>query len=291
LLDSAWDAGIRHFDTARVYGTGDAESVLGEFAKSRRTELTIATKFGIRPIAAGPGGKAAKDTARKLLRRSARLRELARTISRRTGQGGRFTSAEALDSFETSLRELDTDYVDLLLLHDCAPADWAGPELRDALAGLVEAGRIRWFGTATDHARTRTILTGGGAAPAVVQFNSDAQDRNVTDIARLGTDAQLITYRSLGSVFERLSAILRPGADPAQTWSRILDVDVADRGELARLLLAHAIWSNPGGIVLFSSSDPRRIATNAAVARSQPFEPEQLRTLERLIDALPAQAT
>src|SRR5690349_10156669 len=49
LLGAAYEAGIRHFDVAPMYGLGRAEAELGAFARARRSELTITTKFGIDP--------------------------------------------------------------------------------------------------------------------------------------------------------------------------------------------------------------------------------------------------
>src|SRR5580692_11204802 len=48
-LAAAHDAGITFFDTARSYGYGDSESVLGEFLFGRRQNALISTKFGIVP--------------------------------------------------------------------------------------------------------------------------------------------------------------------------------------------------------------------------------------------------
>ena len=81
LLDAAWDAGIRHFDTARVYGSGDAEELLGSFAGGRRSAMTITTKFGIEPLPSNPATAIAKGTVRRLLRRSRPLLALARRLS------------------------------------------------------------------------------------------------------------------------------------------------------------------------------------------------------------------
>src|SRR5579859_111180 len=55
LLQEAYDAGIRHFDVAPMYGLGRAESELGSFTQAHRSEVTIATKFGIRPTLAARG--------------------------------------------------------------------------------------------------------------------------------------------------------------------------------------------------------------------------------------------
>src|SRR5689334_980851 len=49
VLEVAFDAGVRHFDTARYYGYGEAEGILGRFLNSRRSQVTITTKFGIEP--------------------------------------------------------------------------------------------------------------------------------------------------------------------------------------------------------------------------------------------------
>ncbi|HZR96554.1 MAG TPA: aldo/keto reductase [Gaiellaceae bacterium] len=46
-VDAAWSRGVRHYDTAPLYGSGRAESRLGEaLAGKPRDELTISTKVG-----------------------------------------------------------------------------------------------------------------------------------------------------------------------------------------------------------------------------------------------------
>jgi len=51
LLETAFDAGIRHFDVAPAYGHGQAEGCLGEFLRGKRDQVTVATKYGILPPA------------------------------------------------------------------------------------------------------------------------------------------------------------------------------------------------------------------------------------------------
>ena len=50
LLESAFDVGIRYFDTAPSYGDGVSERRLGRFLKrmpaGQRSQVTVATKFG-----------------------------------------------------------------------------------------------------------------------------------------------------------------------------------------------------------------------------------------------------
>jgi aryl-alcohol dehydrogenase-like predicted oxidoreductase len=49
LLEAAFDQGVRHFDTAPLYGMGLAEEVLSIFARGRRSDITITSKFGLLP--------------------------------------------------------------------------------------------------------------------------------------------------------------------------------------------------------------------------------------------------
>src|SRR5882757_1313079 len=49
LLETAYEAGIRHFDVAPMYGYGEAETCLGEFLQHHRGQITVTTKYGIAP--------------------------------------------------------------------------------------------------------------------------------------------------------------------------------------------------------------------------------------------------
>ena len=46
-LHRALDIGVTFLDTANVYGLGHNEELVGQVLKGRRTEMQLATKFGI----------------------------------------------------------------------------------------------------------------------------------------------------------------------------------------------------------------------------------------------------
>lgn len=146
LLEAAYDAGITHFDVARSYGYGENESILGDFTSTKRDKVTITTKFGILPARRPAGLKAAKSIAKKLVALNPGMRRvLNQRAAKRAAKvyaGGHFTVQDAKSSLESSLQELRTDYIDILLLHECKPKDLDSNELLEFLKACVEEGKF-----------------------------------------------------------------------------------------------------------------------------------------------------
>jgi len=121
MVEDALDAGVTYVDTGDVYGHGDSEEIIGRAIGGRRDEVTLATKIGYdfyNNPQAGHG-------------------ELPKELDR-----------EYLETaFERSLDRLDTDYVDLLQLHN-ANVDDITPEVRDLLREWKADGRVRALGWA-----------------------------------------------------------------------------------------------------------------------------------------------
>jgi aryl-alcohol dehydrogenase-like predicted oxidoreductase len=285
LLDAAWDAGIRHFDTARLYGTGDAEGVVGEFARSRRDSLTIVTKCGIQPMQATRTTSVLKHTVRPLIRRSRRLVQASRQIAGRSVRSRQFEPNAVVASLHTSLEQLQCDFVDALLLHDCRAADWERDDTRTTLEALRSEGLVVAYGTATTSRETEAILQTSVAAPVVVQFNASVGGRLVERILKDAVDSTTITF---GVLSHGLSVLLGLFSDPATRtrWEQRLDLQFRIADDVAILLLAHALWQNPGGVVVFSSGDKGRIARNVESSRSLSQQRDRMAVADRLLQTL-----
>ena len=143
-LDAAWDAGMRYYDTAPLYGLGLSETRLNPFFRAHpRSEVTISTKVG-------------------------RLLEVV-PPEKRTGIGKFFDVPSRLEvydysydgilrSLELSLERLGVDSVEILYAHDLdgwvhgsrAESDRRIDQLMasgyDALVRLRDEGVIRAFG-------------------------------------------------------------------------------------------------------------------------------------------------
>ena len=112
-LESALKAGINFFDTSNVYGYGHSERLIGQAFAHRRKEIIIATKAGFVDYESRPD----------------------------------FSANAILKSVDSSLARLNTDYIDLLQLHNPS-ADWLKehPSTLLALSRLQEEGKVRSLG-------------------------------------------------------------------------------------------------------------------------------------------------
>jgi aryl-alcohol dehydrogenase-like predicted oxidoreductase len=126
-LYRALDLGVTMFDTADNYGSRANEEYVGQMLHEVRTDVVLATKFGI-----------VNDP--NLTNRSAVVR------------GDRAYVHAACDA---SLRRLRTDYIDLYYCHRADPR-LPIEETVGAMSELVKAGKVRYLGLSEVSASTLT---------------------------------------------------------------------------------------------------------------------------------------
>jgi aryl-alcohol dehydrogenase-like predicted oxidoreductase len=170
LLHTAIELGVRHFDTAELYGMGANETLLGEAFHDRRDKVFIATKFG--PIRDPETGAAVGiDGSRANCRRAV----------------------------EGSLKRLQTDVIDLYYLHRVDPATPI-EETVAAMAELVAEGKVRAIGLS--EAAAATIRRAAEVHPiSAVQSEYSVFSRDIEDSvipACLEVGATLVAYSPLG---------------------------------------------------------------------------------------------
>lgn len=116
LIETAMENGINFFDHADVYGLGEAEELFGKcMTESLREKIILQSKCGIH-----------------------------------LGEMFDFSKEHILKSVDKSLKRLQTDYLDILLLHrpdtlvDCE-------EVAEAFAVLEEQGKVKYFGVSNQN--------------------------------------------------------------------------------------------------------------------------------------------
>jgi len=142
LLQAAWDAGIRYFDTAPFYGSGLSERRIGDFLRTRpRDEFVLSTKAGRLLV---------PDRAWAMSRYESEASPPFRPVFD-------FSYDGIMKSYEHSLQRLGLDRIDILLMHDIgrfSQKDDHDQTMRQALDGgglraleeLRGSGAVRGIG-------------------------------------------------------------------------------------------------------------------------------------------------
>lgn len=284
VLDSAFDSGIRHFDVARYYGYGEAERILGAFAKRRRTQITITTKLGIMPPRPTVFFRMALQVGRRVVRLLPAARKLAQRQAAELIHGRAFNLPDAQSSLETSLRELGTDYIDFYLLHDYSLEDSSPEPLLDFLEGARKSGKIRRFGIGTTIENTLRVLACRPELCGIVQFQNSVLTRNSHRLAGQGGNRLVITHGSLGADYGSLCVFLKDHPRAAQEWSEKLGVDCTAGETLSALMLNYAAAANSNGLILFSSRHPARVRKNARDVFEPRFSARQVGLFSDLVE-------
>lgn len=144
IVARALDAGCTFFDTAPGYGVGRSEEVLGEALRGVRQNIVLCTKVGYK-----------------------------------LDWGTDFSTEAIRPSLEGSLRRLQTEYVDILLLHN-PPAevmDGRTATQYEELERLKQEGKLRWYGVSLDwRAELESVLTTTRSKAAEVLYNAFFQE-------------------------------------------------------------------------------------------------------------------
>jgi aryl-alcohol dehydrogenase-like predicted oxidoreductase len=149
-LAAAWDSGITFYDTARSYGYGESEALLGEFFRTRRDQVVLSTKFGILPSKPAFWKRIALPVARTLLSLAPSSRSVLRKHAANQFTANQFTVEVLEQSVHDSLRKLRTSYIDLLFMHAAPASVLQQDELLAALDKLVLSGKVRAAGISAD---------------------------------------------------------------------------------------------------------------------------------------------
>lgn len=260
ILHAAYDAGFRHFDVAPSYGLGVAEGVLGEFIESRRDTLTVTTKVGLsRP--SNPGLMArVRGIAKKLLSSNPALRKkLGGAVYKASVQWGQFEIEKITASFASSLKELRTDRVDALLLHELRLEN-VNEDLRAWVAAQIAAGAVGATGFGSPRAEAERLIEGAPDLADIVQTGWSVGDAPF----KPARPRVLITHGALRKM-EVIEAWLAAEPGRAKALSDSVGDDLSSRGVLAELLVAAALAHNDKGIVMIRSGQPARLQRYVAL--------------------------
>jgi aryl-alcohol dehydrogenase-like predicted oxidoreductase len=278
-LHRAVDLGVNFFDTADVYGDGRSERLLGRLRRDRSETILIATKAG-----------------RRL----------------NPHQVAGYNRANLTAFVERSLKNLETDAIDLLQLH-CPPTDaYYRPEVFGVLDDLVAAGKLRHYGVSVERVEEALkAIEYPGVQSVQIIFNmfrqrpadlflGEARKRRVGVLARLPLSSGLLAGKmSRASVFapDDHRAFNRKGEafDRGETFSGLdFETGLAAVEELRRLVPAGATLAQVAlrWILTFDgvtcaipgAKRPAQVEDNVAAAGLPPLDETTMTAVRAIYD-------
>lgn len=185
LLNSALDSGLNLIDTAAGYLK--SEQMIGEAVSKRRKEFYLITKCG------ALDGFTRSDWSAKGI----------------------------LETIETSLKNLQTDYLDIAQLHSCDREILERGEANEGLLRAREKGYTRYIGYSGDNEDARYALE-------INVFDSFQTSVNIADQTPIDTNIKLALEKEIGVIAKRpiANAVWRHASKPSESyhheyWDRI----------------------------------------------------------------------
>ena len=278
-LHKALDCGITFFDTADVYGDGLSERLIARLRRERSEPFYVATKAG-------------------------------RRLNPHTANG--YNAANLTAFIDRSLKNLETDRIDLVQLH-CPPTEvYYRPEVFQALDDLVVAGKVRHYGVSVERVEealkaieypnvqsVQIIFNAFRLRPAELFFEV-AMRRQVAVIARVPLASGLLSGKfSRASEFpaDDHRAFNRDGAgfDRGETFSGVdyeTGLDTVERlrplvppgATLAQFALEWILSFEAVSCVIPGARRPSQVEDNARAANLPPLSPETLAAVQEIYD-------
>jgi len=269
-IHRALDLGCNFIDTARAYGDGRSERVIAEVLKERpKGSVYVATK--VPPVLPGDWPPGPYDTIEQ-----------------------RYPAAHIRSQVEKSLRDLQTDCLDLLQIHTWSRAWNQNPTAFETLRDLRKEGKVRGIGISTpEHDQNAVIdLMRAGLVDTVQLiyniFSQEAQEglfqeaarANVGVIVRVPFDESSLTGKLTDSTqFAEgdIRSAYFAGDRLIRTVNRVGAIEKEIAGaepDIATAALKFALKPPPVSTVIAGIRNPAQAEKNCSVGNLDPMSDE-----------------
>jgi len=275
-LEAAYASGVNYFDTADIYQDGLSEHAVGQFIK-QHPDVHYSTKMG-------------------------------RKLEPHTPAS--YSKANLTDFVDSSLKNMDVDSLDLVLLH-CPPTSvYYDPTVFETLDAMKKAGKIQNYGVSVerveeamkalqfDISAVEIIFNMFRLRPAE-QFFAEAQAANVGILARVPLASGLLSGKytantKFGKADHRSFNRHGEAFDKGETFSGVdyeTGVKAADElkarlgtDNLAGMALRYILMYDAVSAVIPGASKPAQITANAEAAALPAFTADQMAIVQDVYD-------
>ncbi|MCO6451055.1 MAG: aldo/keto reductase [Caldilineales bacterium] len=280
-LHTALDKGINFFDTADVYGDGRSERLIARLRRERSEPFYVVTKAG-------------------------------RRLPQQTVEG---YNAENLNRFvDRSLKNLETDSLDLVQLH-CPPTEvYYRPEVFQILDDMVAAGKIKHYGVSVEKVEEALkAIEFPGVKSVQIIFNMfrlrpaelffpEAIRRNVAILARVPLASGLLTgkmtrssefaandhrhYNRQGEKFDMGETFSGVDFETGLAAVERIRPMVPANATMAQLALRWILMFDAVSTVIPGAKNVQQTADNAAAADLPPLTTAQMAEVQAIYDEM-----
>jgi 2,5-diketo-D-gluconate reductase B len=243
--------------------------------RGRRDQVIICTKAGHSRDSLQRFGKFAVPLVKKIVRRWKPLQQTAASAVARRSASRNFEPGYISRCVNSSLRRLNTDYLDLFLLHGPSPQDIADGAVFEALESFKEKGLIRHYGVSCQ----KTVTTNDASVilehPGVSNLQISVRPYNTDVIEAIQGKAE---KQGVGLVARE---IFLKGAIFDDSPLREALAKHHDRSP-AQTALQFAFQINAGGPVLVGVTNRKHLAENVEALSKPPLTEADIEELRAL---------
>lgn len=279
-MHRALDLGVNLIDTADVYGDGHSEQLIARLRKERSEPFYVITKAG-------------------------------RRLDPHTADG--YTKDNLTRFVERSLKNLETDTLDLVQLH-CPPTEvYYRPEVFAALDDLVKDGKIRYYGVSVEKVEEALkAIEYPGVQSVQIIFNMfrlrpaelffpQAKAKQVAILARVPLASGLLTgkmtrettfsaddhrnFNRYGESFDRGETFSGVDYETGLDAVEQLRTLVPPGATLAQLALRWILMFDAVSCAIPGAKRPDQVDSNVGAAELPPLTAEQMAAVERIYNA------
>ena len=279
-LHRALDLGINFIDTADVYGDGRSERLIARLRRERKEPFYVATKAG-------------------------------RRLSPHTADG--YNEKNLTEFIERSLKNLETDCLDLVQLH-CPPTEvYYRPEVFDAMDRLMTAGKIRHYGVSVakveealkameyPNVQTVQIIFNMFRHRPGELFFTEAQKRKVGILARVPLASGLLSgkltrktqfeaddhrkFNQKGEAFDQGETFSGVDYETGLTAVEELRPWVPSGATLAQCALRWILMFDEVTCAIPGARRPQQVEDNARAVELPPLTESEMAAVQKIYDA------
>ncbi|MFI3237418.1 MAG: aldo/keto reductase [Lachnospiraceae bacterium] len=277
ILETAQEQGINFIDTADVYNGGESERVIGEYMKSHRSDFYVTTKCG-------------------------------RQLNPHTAD---MYTPEAMEAFvDASLKRLQTDHLDMILLH-CPPTSvYKKDEVFARMEQMKKNGKLAHYGVSIETVAEGIQAMEYDIAAMEVIFNmfrlkpteelfAKTKEQNVGVIVRVPLASGLLTGKYTKDTFFHAGdhrTFNRNGEafDKGETFSGVdyeLGLQAVEElkkvfgtNDLIPYALRYVLMHDAVSTVIPGASKASQVISNVKAAELATLSTEQMKAVQQVYD-------